>query len=174
MAGRVTSYSTQLLGAALRGYGAGNTVLVRFGATSYVALLGNGSSGAAGLPPFNDMVGAVETPYGGYSGASNRGSIGNTTSGWNAPSGPTGVNAVTMTNASVVSTLPSCSGTGGFINGVALCMDNSTAITTTAAFNSASGVVTPGTLYWVNITSQQVVVGNAVSIAVGALTLSED
>lgn len=160
--GRATNLSNQLL------YGLRNrntTTLAQWPASTYVALLSTN-------PSFNDMAGAVETPYTGYTAATSRQAIASSTSGWNAMSTVTGVNAVTMTNAGALN-FPSATGSGT-ITGVALCYDNSTTIATNPAMTNSTGVFAAGTYYWVAITSQSVANLNTVSIAASALTLSED
>lgn len=159
MAGRVVNYSTFLTGTNIRSRQS-NTAF-QWPATLYVALLSTN-------PSDNQMTSAVETPYTGYTAATSRNAIASSTSGWNAPSGTT---AVTMTNNAALTAFPNATGSGT-ITGVALCGDNSTAITTQVTF-SATGAVTAGTMYWNSITSQSVVSGNAISIASGALTLQE-
>lgn len=150
--GKSVTYSTALL-TAYRTRPA--TPLAQFTASAYVALLSTN-------PSDNNLTGAVETPYTGYTAATSRQTIANSTSGWNAPSGTL---AVTMTNASTL-TFPTATGAGS-ITGVALCGDNTTVITT-------GGSGGAGTAYWNSITTQTVNNGNPVTINAGALTLSEN
>lgn len=152
MAGKSTTYSTSLLtGLRTRP----NPALSQFVATAYAALLSTN-------PSDNTLSGAVETPYTGYTAATSRQGIVSSTSGWNLPSGSA---AVTMTNAALL-TFPTATGAGS-ITGVALCGDNVTAITTGGSLTGA------GTAYWNSISTQTVNNTNPVTIAAGALTVSE-
>lgn len=152
MAGKSTTYSTALL-AGLRTRP--TPALAQFVATSYLALL-------SANPTDNTIVGAGESPYTGYTAATSRQGIVSSTSGWNAPSG---TNAVTMTNAALL-TFPTATGAGS-ITGVALCGDNTTIITTAGSLTGA------GTAYWNTITTQTVNNTNPVTVAAGAVTVSE-
>jgi len=158
MAGKVVNYSTFLTGTNIRSRQSNTTF--QWQANLYVALLSTN-------PSDNQMTGAVETPYTGYTAATSRQAIVSSTSGWNAPSGTT---AVSMTNAALI-TFPTATGAGS-ITGGALCGDNTTAITTQVTFG-ATGTVTPGSMYWNSFTTQTVNNTNPVTIAIGALTLSE-
>jgi len=152
MSGKSTTYSTALLtGLRTRP----TPALTQFVATAYLALLSTN-------PTDNTIAGAVETPYTGYTAATSRQGIVSSTSGWNAPSGS---NAVTMTNAALL-TFPTATGAGS-ITGVGLCGDNTTVITTAGSLTGA------GTAYWNSITTQTVNNTNPVTVAAGAVTVSE-
>ena len=160
MPGLVTTLSSQLL-TGIRSRQ--SPALGQYPANLYVALLSTN-------PSFNDMVGAVETPYTGYTAATSRQAIVSSTLGWNAPSTTTGVNAVSMTNAALL-TFPTATGAGS-ITGAALCADNTSTITTQAAFTTQA--LTSGTVAWNSITTQTVNNTNPVTVAAGALSFQFD
>lgn len=122
-------------------------------ASTYVALLHTN-------PTSDDMTGAVETTYTNYA----RQAIASSTAGWAAPS--TQSASIRQTSNAALLTFPTAGATGDTgINGFAVCQSLATAITTAGQ-----------ALYWGTITGAPKVInsGDPVSMAIGALVLTED
>lgn len=122
-------------------------------ATTFVGLLHTN-------PTVDDMTGAVETTYTNYA----RQSIASSSVGWNAPANGAGTTRQ-ITNKLLL-TFPTAGATGDTgINGFTLGKTLSTAITTAGE-----------AIYWGSITGAPKVINasDPVSIAIGALTITED